>query len=172
MSAFSEQLPIPGYEGRYSATRAGTVFSHKNGRCLQPWFTGRGRDYQQVALVGEAGEIKRFTVHYLIAIAFHGPRPVGLHVDHLDGNKANNTPQNLQWVTPAENNRRARRLGLNRSSPTPIRGEAKHNCKITDAMLQRARTRRADGEKLTVLALEYGVSKGTLSKAINHGRAV
>lgn len=163
---------VPGYEGRYSATDGGEVFSHKAGRALKAWLGGPRRNYQYVGLVGSDGSIKRFSVHRLVALAFNGPRPAGMHIDHVDGNKANNTPTNLAWVSPAENNRRARRLGLNCSQPATLRGEQKPNSLISDAMLREARARRAAGETLASLALEYGIKKPTLCKAIKHGRAV
>lgn len=170
MSAASK--PIPGYEGRYSATAEGEVFSHKAGRPLRPWLGGPRRNYQYVGLVGSDGSIKRFSVHRLVALAFNGPRPDGMHIDHVDGDKANNAPTNLAWVTPAENNRRARALGLNNSRPAVLRGEAKPNCLISDDLLREARVRRAAGETLRSLAAEYGLKKPTLCKAIKHGRAV
>lgn len=45
--------------------------------------------------------------HYLICNAFHGPRPDGYECDHINGIHTDNRACNLQWVTPAENIRRA-----------------------------------------------------------------
>ena len=56
--------------------------------------------------------------HKLVCTAFHGQRPVGYECDHLNGNHLDWTADNLQWVTPAENHRRAiymrrlRKIGL------------------------------------------------------------
>lgn len=44
---------------------------------------------------------REVTVHRLVCEAFHGPSD--LSTDHIDGNKLNNRPVNLQWLTPAEN---------------------------------------------------------------------
>ena len=45
--------------------------------------------------------------HKLVCTAFHGPRPDGYECDHLNGNHLDWTADNLQWVTPEENRRRA-----------------------------------------------------------------
>jgi len=43
-------------------------------------------------------------VHQVIATAFHGTPPSENHViDHIDTNRENNRPENLRWVTRAEN---------------------------------------------------------------------
>jgi hypothetical protein len=38
-----------------------------------------------------------------VAEAFHGPRPVGLEVRHLDGDSLNNAASNLRYGTRTEN---------------------------------------------------------------------
>lgn len=42
--------------------------------------------------------------HTLVCSAFHGPKPSRWHqVAHYDGNKNNNSMENLRWVLPREN---------------------------------------------------------------------
>ena len=48
--------------------------------------------------------------HILICSTFHGPRPEGYQCDHLNGNVLDYSAANLEWVTPAENYRRAKIL--------------------------------------------------------------
>lgn len=58
------------------------------------------------------GKPKRFRVHRLVAEAFI-PNPDGKpYVNHIDGNRQNNSITNLEWVTPAENTRHAVDTGL------------------------------------------------------------
>lgn len=49
--------------------------------------------------------------HVLMAAAWHGPRPPGLVVRHLDGDKLNDAPWNLAYGTPAQNHDDAIRHG-------------------------------------------------------------
>lgn len=53
--------------------------------------------------------------HVIIALAWLGPRPAGMEIDHINGDKFNWSADNLQYVTPGENRKRARLLRCLRS---------------------------------------------------------
>lgn len=55
---------------------------------------------------------KPLRVHRIIYRKFNGPLVDSLFVNHIDGNKSNNKPENLELVTAEENNLLAQKLGL------------------------------------------------------------
>ncbi|CAJ1427331.1 unnamed protein product [Effrenium voratum] len=61
--------------------------------------------YREAAIKGNT-----YSVHRLVARAFHGPPPTAQHtqVNHLDSNRENNCASNLAYVTPSENANHAR----------------------------------------------------------------
>lgn len=106
-------LPVVQWEGLYEVSDRGQVRSVARSveRC-----DGRARWAPSVLLKQQtkptghmvvslkAGDRKiTRTVHRLMADAFHGLRPEGLEVRHLDGNPRNNVIGNLRYGTHQEN---------------------------------------------------------------------
>lgn len=50
---------------------------------------------------------KRRFVHELVATAFIGPRPVGMEIDHKNGDRFDARVENLEYVTHSTNQKRA-----------------------------------------------------------------
>ena len=93
--------PIPNYPG-YEISEAGAVRSLKRSKpqILKPQPMGAG--YLSVFLCID-GKPKQLTVHSLVLLTFIGPRPEGQQIRHLDGDKANNSLDNLTYGTLTEN---------------------------------------------------------------------
>ena len=53
--------------------------------------------------INSCGKFRRYYVHRLVAMLFVDNERGLNEVDHLDGDKSNNTAGNLRWVTRAEN---------------------------------------------------------------------
>lgn len=87
---------IPGVP-RYLANKKGEILSVRNSVVTFGSFTGA---YKRIHIQG----LGYVYVHKLVCLAFHGvPKPGFNYVNHKDGNKLNNAPANLEWVSPSEN---------------------------------------------------------------------
>lgn len=102
---------IPGFNGAYSATEDGKIYSHLTDRYLKP--KRHHNDYLAVTLVDPQGMRHDLLIHRLVCLTFHGyPKIWQTDVNHIDGNKANNTAGNLEWCTRKENMQHASKEGL------------------------------------------------------------
>lgn len=119
---------IPGFSGRYEVSNLGRARSLAELRRYIHWRTGvemfrqtktkllaqqiTNSGYLLVQLFD--GETRKAaTVHRLVAFAFCPGHFEGADVNHKDGDKTNNTPANLEWVTRLGNNLHAVHTGLN-----------------------------------------------------------
>lgn len=107
---------VCGYEGLYMISNLGNVLSKVNingkqkGRIMKQSICGKG--YLKVVLC-KNGEHKQHMIHRLVAEAFI-PNPERKEtVNHIDGNKKNNSVDNLEWNTYSENLKHAYKNGLN-----------------------------------------------------------
>lgn len=95
--------PIPGY-GSYSVSDDGIVVNATTGTVKRPTLN-KSNGYLYVDLYREGKRAKR-PVHRLVAEAFV-PNPEGKPtVDHADGDRTNNSADNLRWATFSEQNSR------------------------------------------------------------------
>lgn len=85
--------------GQYTIKKDGTVFSAFSNRVIKPY---KIRGYLGFSFKID-GKRKVWYLHRLIATAFI-PNPNNKKfVNHKDGNKHNNSIENLEWVTQREN---------------------------------------------------------------------
>lgn len=115
-----EWKDIPGYEGHYQASTLGRIRSldrqvkhhryKRNGRkfspgkVLKPSMKKSG--YFGYSLIKD-GSYKYFSGHILVALSFLEKQKPDDTVDHLNGIKHDNRPENLEYVSIQENIRRS-----------------------------------------------------------------
>lgn len=131
----------------YIITRDGEVINKKSGRRVKPQKNGKG--YLRVSIAG-----KLEFVHRLVA-AQYVPNPENKpQVNHKDGNKLNNSAENLEWVTNFENRSHASKNGLH------LRGESCPYSKLTE---ENVRYIRSHPEMRTIdFARMFNVSRGAV----------
>ena len=92
------------YGATVSVYDDGSVWIHRGSRNKRRFGHTTDKGYKAV-LIRDNGKERTVFVHRLVALAFV-PNPDNKpQVNHKDGNKTNNRPENLEWVTLAENMR-------------------------------------------------------------------
>lgn len=108
---------IPGYEGSYRASDKGRICStdrrdtlgrHVRGRVMKAQVDEKG--YLRIRLHGD--QKRMFRVHQLVALTFIPNPDSKPEINHRNGRKQDNSVENLEWVTTAENFTHARETGL------------------------------------------------------------
>lgn len=103
-----------------------------------------------MSLYSSPRQYKSIAVHRLVASVFI-PNPDNLpEVNHKDGNKLNNSVENLEWITRAENCRHMRRM---------------YGAKVFSE--EEIRTIRSDKRSQKEIALDHGVTQGVISRIKN-----
>mgnify|MGYP001462188653 CR=1 FL=1 len=140
---------------KYSVYESGEVFGPR-GHPLASSTTSDG--YELVPLYGDDGKQKTFSRHRLVALAFV-PNPEGKdQVNHINGDKSDNSAANLEWSTKAENMAHAVQNGL-----IP--------CKVTTSGKTMVKELYLAGMKQALIARLMGVSRSYICRIIS-GRAV
>jgi hypothetical protein len=110
-----EWRPVKGFEDLYQINNIGHVMNRHH-RLLTPRMNNAG--YMRVGLYKNNKSHYLF-VHRLVAQTFVEQEESKVFVNHKDGNKLNNSADNLEWVTPSENNIHAVKTGLSDACHSP-----------------------------------------------------
>lgn len=147
---------IPNYEN-YEIDELGQIWSlpkktRKGTRLIKPLLhpvTG----YMYLDLSSN-GKIKKFLVHRLVAITLINNPNNKPQVNHINGNKTDNRPQNLEWVTASENQKHSIKIGLRTT-----KGVKNSQCKLSENDVIYIRNSKERGY---VLAKRFNISQPTI----------
>lgn len=149
----------------YSVSNLGRVKSHRRYRGSEDriLIPGKTRGYLRVVFSHD-GIKKNIMISDLVAAAFIGPKPKGFQVNHKDTNKANNVPNNLEYVTPKENIHHAFENGCCGSR----NGEKNGSVKLTDKEVIEIRYLYSKGNISQVeLAKRFSINRENVSLIVN-----
>lgn len=106
--SIEEWRDVVGYEGKYQVSNLGRVKSleRKNSagnlRKQRIMKFGKTKDGYLMVTLSKSGKRDTKKVHRLVIESFIGIDNRKETVNHIDGNKENNTPENLEWSTRKE----------------------------------------------------------------------
>lgn len=95
---------------------------------------------------------KKLYIHRLLGLLYLDNPEGKRTINHIDGNKTNNSLHNLEWATDGENIKHAHQTGLN-----------KGRSKVTDDHLLEIYTRFFKGESLTSISNDLPYNNVTVS---------
>lgn len=137
----------------YFVTRSGRLFSERSGSAVELRGGIDHDGYRRYVLIDDSGARRYVRRATLVCEAFHGHRPEGMVVRHLDGSRDNDAAMNLCWSTQAEN------IADKREHGTMPMGEHHYAAKLNPQSVAAIRASRLS---YSVLAGHYGVSKSTI----------
>lgn len=133
----------------YAVSKDGTITNTKRGKSITPVIKPSG--YKQVRL-SINGKVKHVNHHRMVYEAWNGTIPNGLDINHINGNKSDNRLENLEAITPMEN--QARRLNLRK-------GESVNTAKLKETDVLVIRESTAPTKELMDI---YSVSKHAINR--------
>lgn len=160
-------VSVPNYEGFYEVSDKGRVRSLDRISCGKKCIgsimsTFKSGKYQSVDLSRD-GVREKFSIHRLVLMSFEGLHKTKLHCNHIDGDKHNNSLENLEWVTPSENRVHAVKNGLD----NPRKGDTHPNSKLnTEIVIECRKIWDGTSKHIERLAAKYNVSPSTIRSVV------
>lgn len=174
--------PVVGFENLYEVSNTGKVRSvtrtYTNSRKQVRTIFGKElkadnkctkknttNQYKRVTLCCD-GKLIHKSVHRLVAEAFIENNRIDRdQINHKDGDKTNNSVENLEWCTNKENIDHSVRMNL--INPNPPKGENAVFAKLTDNQVCMMRQLYSEQNyEISKLAKDYGVTICTANNAI------
>lgn len=142
--------PAPPLDGSTLVHISGTLFVDSvTGMVLSRVGDTGSNGYERVSIDGRS-----VAAHRVVYEAVHGPIPPGMSINHLDGVKLNNRPDNLEVATQSQQMAHAYSLGLR--SGNGLTGKARTSRLSADQVQQLIAAPRGT---ITELARDLGIAR-------------
>lgn len=120
------------------------------------------RGYRKVCVQVSRRKQRQLFAHRAVWFALNGTIPDNIQINHKNGVKADNRPENLELATASQNIRHAVSMGLHRATP----GESHWCAKLTEEQVEEARAAyAAGGVTFAQVGARFGVTGETISYA-------
>lgn len=136
---------IKNYTGYYKVSNYGRVISFHGPKPKILSNRDNGKGYFIVSLY-KNGNCKNKRINRLVAEHFIPNPETKPEVNHIDGDKANNHVENLEWVTRSENRQHAIKNNLWKSHFTKNNGESHPDSKLTKNDVKKIRDLYENGD--------------------------
>ena len=152
---------LPEVKDRYYINKKGELFTDNGNKKMKDCLKN---GYVKNTLVLKDGSQKSFFRHRLVMICFNKvDNYKNLQVNHIDGNKQNNTLNNLEWCTNQENRIHAVKLGLAAS----LKGEDNPASKLLESQVLDIINDLLNHVPYSQICKKYNCSKSTISAIKN-----
>jgi len=166
---------VPGYEGYYQVSNRGRVRSvtrevidslghvrKYRGKVMRLWRHNNG---YPVCELKKAGHGQLMRVHTLVLEAFVGQAPNGYEAHHKNGDRADNSVENLEWILSFQHKSMHKK---NATEPEGMfqKGERHPKAKLTKSQVLEI-YRIGQTESHGVIADRYGVERSTISQILS-----
>lgn len=152
---------LPEVKDRYYINKKGELFTDNGNKKMKDCLKN---GYVKNMLVLKDGSQKSFFRHRLVMICFNKvDNYKNLQVNHIDGNKQNNTLNNLEWCTNQENRIHAVKLGLAAS----LKGEDNPASKLLESQVLDIINDLLNHVPYSQICKKYNCSKSTISAIKN-----
>ena len=148
---------VKGYEGLYFVNELGEIYSYpkKTRKGVRKMLAQKNNNgYLSIDLC-KNGNIKKYSLHRIIALAFLDNIENKEQVNHINGNKHDNRIENLEWSTRSENQKHSIETGL-RSA----KGEKNSQSKLTEIQVLNIFN---DKRTYNQISKDFNISIGTIS---------
>lgn len=151
---------VPGWPKYWCNQHGNIVSTHR--KCWGAYYPLKEKTdkdgYLEIVLQN-SGKRKYIKSHQVIAMTFMGECPTGYVVNHKDGNRQNNSIINLEYLTPADNERHARKeLGKR------CVGEKASRSKLKTEQVLKIVDLRNSGKTYQQIATEMGTSAAQVGR--------